>query len=80
MLVKRLRLFRARNLMFGDTLEVSNREHDTIVRAILQRDMDAAGRACFEHVEQGRQRVTERTKRESAGIANTAPEAHSDLV
>jgi DNA-binding GntR family transcriptional regulator len=80
MLVKRLRLFRARNLMFGDTLEVSNREHDTIVRAILQRDMDAAGRACFEHVEQGRRRVTERTKRESAGIANTAPEAHSDLV
>lgn len=80
MLVKRLRLFRARNLMFGDTLEVSNREHEAIVQAILRRDVDAAGRACFEHVEQGRRRVTERTRRESAEAPNTATEARSHKV
>jgi DNA-binding GntR family transcriptional regulator len=65
MLVKRLRLFRARNLMFGDTLEVSHREHALIVEAILRRDPEAAGQACFDHVEQGRHRVMERAKGES---------------
>lgn len=65
MLVKRLRLFRARNLMFGDTLEVSHREHALIVEAILRRDAEAAGQACFDHVEQGRHRVMERAKGES---------------
>lgn len=64
MLVKRLRLFRARNLMFGDTLEVSNREHTAIVDAITRRDADAAARACFDHVEQGRRRVMERVRSE----------------
>jgi DNA-binding GntR family transcriptional regulator len=65
MLVKRLRLFRARNLMFRDTLEVSNREHETIVDAIIRRDAEAAGRACFDHVEQGRRRVMERLRSEA---------------
>lgn len=65
MLVKRLRLFRARNLMFGDTLEVSNREHKVIVDAITGRDVDGAARACFDHVEQGRRRVMERVRSEA---------------
>lgn len=64
MLVKRLRLFRTRNLMFGDTLALSYREHDAIVRAIEARDAEAAFAACFEHVEQGRKRVMERVKAE----------------
>jgi len=63
-LVKRLRLFRARNLMFGDTLEVSHREHEQIVDGITRRDADAAERACFDHVEQGRCRVLERIQSE----------------
>lgn len=67
MLVKRLRLFRARNLMFGDTLEVSHREHQAIVDAIGRRDADAARRACFDHVEQGRRRVIERVRGEESG-------------
>ena len=47
----------ARNLMFGDTLAHSHREHDAIVRAIEARDAEAAARACFAHVEEGRKRV-----------------------
>lgn len=66
MLVKRLRLFRMRNLMFGDTLELSHREHQTIVDAVGRRDAGAAARACFDHVEQGRRRVLERTRSESS--------------
>ncbi|WP_312793726.1 FCD domain-containing protein [Tianweitania sp.] len=80
MLVKRLRLFRARNLMFGDTLEVSNREHETIVQAISKGDVEAAGRACFEHVEQGRHRVIERTMREGADASATTQEVQSRIV
>jgi DNA-binding GntR family transcriptional regulator len=64
MLVKRLRLFRTRNLMFGDTLALSYREHDAIVRAVEARDAAAAFDACFDHVEQGRMRVMERVKAE----------------
>lgn len=67
MLVKRLRLFRARNLMFGDTLAHSHREHEAIVGAIDVRDEEAAAAACFAHVEQGRLRLLERIKVEEAG-------------
>lgn len=64
MLVKRLRLFRARNLMFGDTLTHSHREHDAIVRAIEARDAAAAAEACYGHVEQGRKRLVDRVRAE----------------
>ncbi|WP_102959465.1 FCD domain-containing protein [Mangrovicella endophytica] len=74
MLVKRLRLFRARNLMFRDTLEVSNREHEAIVDAIGRRDGEAAGAACFAHVEQGRLRVMERLRSEAAGTGEGGEE------
>ena len=59
-LVKQLRLFRARNLMFGDTLAISNREHAAIVAAITAGDPAAAYRACYDHVEHGRKRVMAR--------------------
>lgn len=64
MLVKRLRLFRARNLMFGDTLSQSHKEHEAIVRAIEARDAEAATAACYDHVEQGRIRLLSRVRSE----------------
>lgn len=80
-LVKRLRLFRARNLMFGDTLEVSSREHATIVSAIVARDAEASSRACFNHVEQGRRRVMERVRSETdAERQNGGQPPHSSAV
>lgn len=66
MLVKRLRLFRARNLMYGDTLSLSHKEHEAIVRAIEARDANAAAAACYDHVEQGRVRLLSRVRSEEA--------------
>jgi DNA-binding GntR family transcriptional regulator len=81
MLVKRLRLFRARNLMFGDNLEVSNREHRAIVEAIAGRDVEAAGLACFDHVEQGRLRVVARIRSETEnGESDDESEVQSRIV
>ena len=70
-LVKQLRLFRARNLMFGDTLAISNREHAAIVAAICAGDPAAAYRACYDHVECGRKRVMARA--EQFGEAPPSP-------
>ena len=70
-LVKQLRLFRARNLMFGDTLAISNREHAAIVAAICAGDPLAAYRACYDHVECGRKRVMARA--EQFGEAPPSP-------
>ncbi|GGD23880.1 FCD domain-containing protein [Aureimonas glaciei] len=67
-LVKQLRLFRARNLMSGDTLAVSHHEHQAIVDAVVSRDGAAAYRACFDHVEMGRRRLM-------AQVAGAAPAA-----
>ncbi|BDA83355.1 GntR family transcriptional regulator [Aureimonas sp. SA4125] len=69
-LVKQLRLFRARNLMSGDTLAVSHREHQTIVDAVVARDGPGAYRACFDHVEMGRQRVIAQSTDESSAAAS----------
>jgi DNA-binding GntR family transcriptional regulator len=69
-LVKQLRLFRARNLMSGNTIAVSHAEHATIVEAIEARDPAAAYRACFEHVEQGKQRVMIHTDTEGEALSS----------
>ena len=71
MLVKRLRLFRSRNLMFGDTLTLSHREHEAIVRAVEASDANAAAAACYDHVVQGQHRLVERIK--AQGEAGRAP-------
>ncbi|KQT53147.1 hypothetical protein ASG43_19415 [Aureimonas sp. Leaf454] len=63
-LVKQLRLFRGQNLMTGDTMEVSHREHQAIVDAVLARDPVRAYRAAFDHVELGRHRVMARAAAE----------------
>lgn len=60
-LVKQLRLYRAGNLMTGNTLELSNEEHARIVAAIEQRDPAAAYAASFDHVERGKDRLLARS-------------------
>lgn len=64
-LVKQLRLFRAGNLMSGDTLSISHREHQAIVDAVLARDPAAAYRACFHHVEMGKGRLMARAAKDA---------------
>lgn len=68
-LVKQLRLFRARNLMSGDTLAISHREHQSIVDAVVARDGAGAYRACFHHVEMGRGRLMAQVADETSVVA-----------
>ncbi|UOK72399.1 FCD domain-containing protein [Ancylobacter polymorphus] len=66
-LVKQLRLYRAGNLMTGNTLELSNEEHARIVAAIEGRDAARAYQTSFDHVERGKERLLARSA--SAGRA-----------
>jgi len=56
-LVKRLNLFRARSLVQGGGLAVSNAEHRTMVEAVAARDSDAAREAFAAHVNRARTRL-----------------------
>ena len=56
-LIKQLRLYRTRNLMFGDSIAVSNAEHHAMVAAIADHDPARAYAAHFAHVEQAKQRL-----------------------
>lgn len=56
-LIKELHLFRARGLVHGGGLVVSNREHRAIVDALRAGDGAAAAGAATRHVENGRQRM-----------------------
>ena len=49
-MVKKLHLFRARSLVQGGGLDVSNSEHREMVNAIIARDPDRAARAHANHV------------------------------
>lgn len=66
-LVKQLRLYRAGNLMTGNTLELSNEEHARIVAAIEGRDTARAYQTSFDHVERGKERLLARSA--PAGLA-----------
>lgn len=66
-LVKQLRLYRAGNLMTGNTLELSNEEHARIVAAIEGRDAASAYQTSFDHVERGKERLLARST--PAGLA-----------
>jgi len=66
-LVKQLRLYRAGNLMTGNTLELSNEEHARIVAAIEGRDAASAYQTSFDHVERGKERLLARSV--PAGLA-----------
>lgn len=56
-MVKKLHLFRARSLVQGGGLAVSNREHREIVDALASGDIDRAHAACWRHVERAKHRM-----------------------
>lgn len=56
-LVKKLHLFRARSLVQGGGLAVSNREHREIVGALASGDVERAHGACWRHVERSKHRM-----------------------
>ncbi len=56
-MVKKLHLFRARSLVQGGGLAVSNREHREIVDALASGDIDRAHGACWRHVERAKHRM-----------------------
>jgi DNA-binding GntR family transcriptional regulator len=55
--VKKLHLFRARSLVQGGGLAVSNREHGEIVDALAAGDVERAHGACWRHVERAKHRL-----------------------
>ncbi len=57
-LVKMLHLFRARSLVQGGGLAISNNEHREMVEAIAAKDGERAHRAHFDHVMRARERLT----------------------
>ncbi|MBC8128751.1 MAG: FCD domain-containing protein [Rhizobiaceae bacterium] len=73
-LVKQLRLLRGRNLMSGDTLAVSHREHQRIIDAFDARDPQEAYSACFDHVERGRLRLLAREESRGSAECESANE------
>lgn len=56
-LIKQLRLYRARSLMFGNTMRASNAEHREMVAAIAAHDPDRAYAAHLAHVVTAKQRL-----------------------
>ena len=56
-MVKKLHLFRARSLVQGGGLSVSNREHREIVDALASGDVDRAHAAHWRHVERAKFRL-----------------------
>jgi DNA-binding GntR family transcriptional regulator len=56
-LVKQLRLYRTRSLMFGNSMRASNEEHREMVEAIAARDPDRAHAAHFQHVTTAKMRL-----------------------
>jgi DNA-binding GntR family transcriptional regulator len=56
-MVKKLHLFRARSLVQGGGLAVSNREHREIVDALASGDVERAHGACWRHVERAKHRM-----------------------
>jgi len=56
-LVKKLHLFRARSLVQGGGLEVSNSEHREMVEAIAARDPERSQRALADHVARAKARL-----------------------
>ncbi|MFT7310957.1 MAG: DNA-binding GntR family transcriptional regulator [Paracoccaceae bacterium] len=57
-LVQKMHLFRAKGLVQGGGLAVSNREHGEMLEALLARDPDRAFAAHSQHVERAKLRMT----------------------
>lgn len=66
-LIKELHLFRARGLLHGGGLSVSNAEHRKIVDTLRARDPIAAFEVAYAHVQNGKARML--TAEESEGIS-----------
>lgn len=64
-LIKELHLFRARGLLRGGGLHLSNLEHRKIVDALRARDPERAFKAAFDHVENGKRRMVNLDEREA---------------
>ncbi|MEP7454020.1 GntR family transcriptional regulator [Phyllobacterium sp. SB3] len=60
-LIKHLRLYRARSLMFGDSMHASHAEHHIMVDAVAARDPAKAYAAHVHHVETAKQRLMSAT-------------------
>jgi len=56
-LIKELHLFRARGLLHGGGLTVSNSEHRQLAETLRKRDPLAAFESAFEHVQNGKRRM-----------------------
>ena len=69
-LIKELSLFRRLNLADGGLLPISAGEHRAIVKAIVSGDVEAAGRAMFNHVMESKQRTVASHQRRSKGVAS----------
>jgi DNA-binding GntR family transcriptional regulator len=60
-LIKQLRLYRARSLMFGDSMHASHAEHHIMVDAVVARDPARAHAAHVHHVETAKRRLMSAT-------------------
>ena len=68
--IKKMHLFRARSLVQGGGMAVSNREHREIVEAIVAGSAEKAQRAATAHVERARKRFLaslDKTERATLG-------------
>jgi DNA-binding GntR family transcriptional regulator len=68
--VKRLNLFRARSLVQGGGLAVSNREHREMVAAIAARDAGWAQEAHWRHVSAAKDRLLKVVRSEAETVSN----------
>jgi DNA-binding GntR family transcriptional regulator len=64
--VKKMHLFRAKSLVQGGGLAVSNREHREMVDALASGDVERAHASCWRHVERAKARLL-------AALEATAP-------
>ncbi|HSF94440.1 MAG TPA: FCD domain-containing protein [Thermohalobaculum sp.] len=76
-LVKKMHLFRAKSLVQGGGLAVSNREHAEMLSALASRDPDRAQAAHWRHVEQAKHRMAAAIDDETAG-RQPAPDAAAE--
>jgi DNA-binding GntR family transcriptional regulator len=67
-LIKQLRLYRARSLMFGNAMQASNEEHRAMVEAIAARNPDQAHAAHHHHVATAKLRLKSHPNLTSTGI------------
>jgi len=74
-LIKELSLFRRLNLADGWLLPISASEHRKILKAIASGDVDAAGRAMFEHVMDSKERTIENDLRRQSRAQEAANSA-----